>query len=218
MEPRHLINSSESRTLSFEPPDIYLDNHIMDLRFSPVANVLALGQVTGEVRVYSYREKETKQQLHFQYHQESCRQVVFSPDGNMLYTSSSDGSIGVVSNGVLEGRLMKAHPCPINTLMHIENNVVIASGDDDGLIKIWDLRLAGQKKACVMELNEHNGTVMDMKMNDEGNMLLSCANDGHLGVFDLRKGGELYAMSDNFEEDLTALVICKYGKKVLVST
>lgn len=48
-----------------------------------------------------------------------------------------------------------------------------------------------------------------MKMNDEGTMLLSAANDGMLGVFDMRKGS-LYAMSDNFEEDLTALVICKY--------
>jgi hypothetical protein len=48
-------------------------------------------------------------------------------------------------------------------------------------------------------------------------MLLSCSNDGHLGVLDLRKG-ELYAMSDNFEEDLTSMVICKYGKKVLSST
>ena len=44
-------------------------------------------------------------------------------------------------------------------------------------------------------------------------MLLSAACDGHLGVFDLRKP-ELYAMSDNFEEDLTSVVICKYGRKV----
>ncbi len=50
---------------------------------------------------------------------------------------------------------------------------------------------------------------MDMKLNDEGNMLLSACNDGHLGVFDLR-ANKLYAMSDNFEEDLTSLVICKY--------
>jgi hypothetical protein len=49
-------------------------------------------------------------------------------------------------------------------------------------------------------------------------MLLTASNDGHMGVFDLRKGGQLYAMSDNFEEDLTALVVCKYGRKVLVST
>ena len=48
-------------------------------------------------------------------------------------------------------------------------------------------------------------------------MLVSASGDGCLGVFDLRKP-ELYAMSDNFEEDLTAVVLSKYGKKVVVST
>ena len=80
--------------------------------------------------------------LKFKYHTESCRQVVFSPDGNILFTSSSDGSIGVISNGKLEGRITGAHSSPINSLMHVQDNVIIASGDDDGLIKIWDLRQA----------------------------------------------------------------------------
>ena len=156
--------------------------------------------------------------LHFNYHQESCRQVTFSPDGNLIYTSSSDGSIGVISNGKLEGRIEGAHLAPINTLIHIDSNSVIATGDDDGIIKIWDLRAAASSnKGCVMKFEEHDGTIMDLKINEKGNMLLSSCNDGHLGVFDLRKG-DLYAMSDNFEEDLTALVICKYQKKVLVST
>ncbi len=56
-----------------------------------------------------------------------------------------------------------------------------------------------------------------MTVSDDKTMLLSSANDGHLGVFDLRKP-ELYAMSDNFEEDLTSVCILKHGKKVLVST
>ena len=60
-----------------------------------------------------------------------------------------------------------------------------------------------------MQFDEHECTIMDMKMNDENNMLLAASNDGHLGVFDLRMK-KLYAMSDNFEEDLTSLVICKY--------
>ncbi len=67
----------------------------------------------------------------------------FSPDGNILYTGGSDGSIGVISNGALEGKLTNVHNCPINSLIHVENNSVIATGDDDGAIKIWDLRLAG---------------------------------------------------------------------------
>jgi len=126
----------------------------------------------------------------------------------------------VISNGALEGQLLNAHPVPINCVRHIENGVIIATGDDDGLIKIWDLRLAGQnnlKKACVMKFEEHEGTVSDIKFSQPNNMLVTSSNDGYLGVFDLKKG-ELYAMSDNFEEDLTALAICKYGKKVLAST
>lgn len=117
----------------------------------------------------------------------------------------------MISNGKLEGRIAGAHPAPVNSLMHVENNAIIASGDDDGLIKLWDLRAATNKQTGgnIMKFNDHEGTIMDMKMNDEGNMLLAASNDGHLGVFDLRKG-QLYAMSDNFEEDLTSLVICKF--------
>ena len=48
-------------------------------------------------------------------------------------------------------------------------------------------------------------------------MLVSCGCDGMLGVFDLRKN-ELYAMSDNFEEDLTCVLLQKNGRKVLTST
>jgi WD repeat-containing protein 55 len=74
-----------------------------------------------------------------------------------------------------------------------------------------------KNQGCVMKFDEHEGSIMDMKINDAGNMLLSASNDGHLGVFDLRMS-KLYAMSDNFEEDLTSLVITKYQKKVLVAT
>lgn len=76
MESRQLVNTKEvhyKNKLRHEPPDIYLDDHIMDLKFSPVANVLAVGQITGEVRVYAYTEKQQKQVLHFNYHEESCR-------------------------------------------------------------------------------------------------------------------------------------------------
>ena len=147
--------------------------------------------------------------LHLKYHEDSCRRVEFSPDGAILYTVSTDGSIGIVSNGVLEGRLTHAHPAPINSVIHVENGTIIATGDDDGCIKIWDLRKAissGKQSAEVMKFEEHEGTISDMVLNDEKNMLLSSSNDGCLGVFDLRKP-ELYAMSDNFEEDLTAVTL-----------
>ena len=74
----------------FEPPDIFLKDHIMDVKFSPNANVIALGQVTGVVRVYSYNDKETNEQMTFNYHTDSCRAIEFSPDGTLIYTGSKD--------------------------------------------------------------------------------------------------------------------------------
>jgi hypothetical protein len=93
-----------------------------------------------------------------------------------------------------------AHKAPINKILHLENSHVIASGDDDGGVKIWDLRLAQSGKACVMEFKDHEGTVTDMCYNESAKMICCSANDGTLGVFDMRQP-KLYAMSDSFSED-----------------
>ena len=96
------------------------------------------------------------------YHDDSIRRLDFSPDGNMIYTVSSDQSIGIMTAGVLQGKITKAHDVPINSVVHIENGNIIATGDDDGLIRIWDLRIAAEgnlHKSMVMELDEHDGTV-----------------------------------------------------------
>ena len=196
------IVANSSTPLAQEPPDIYLDQHIMDLKFSPVCNMLALSQVTGDLRVYNYAENRMDQVLNLTHHKESVRSIDFSPNGNILYAASKDKSFSVISNGRVEGQLMGAHDEAINKVFHVENDHVIATGDDDGIIKIWDLRQAqnGKQHACVMTLNEHEGSISDFTYHEGAKMLLSVANDGMLGVFDLRKS-KLYAMSDSFEED-----------------
>ena len=78
--------------------------------------------------------------LKLNYHQDSCRCIEFSDDGNILYTGSKDNSLAVVSNGKVEGKIAKAHPEAINSILHLEGGHTIATGDDDGMIKLWDLR------------------------------------------------------------------------------
>lgn len=143
----------------------------MDVKFSPNANVIALGQVTGHVRVYSYTEKETVEQLTFDYHTDSCRAIEFSPDGNLIFTGSKDQSLAVITNGQMQGRIMDAHPSPIHTILHLEDNHIIATGDDDGLIRIWDLRQAssGKKHAIAMEFAEHEGTISKIDYKRDSN-------------------------------------------------
>ena len=152
------------------------------------------------------------------HHKESVRSLDFSPQGNIVYAGSKDGAFSVISNGRLEGMLKGAHDESINKVMHIENEHVIATGDDDGVIKLWDLRMAQEGKAssCAMTFSEHEGSISDFEYQEVGKKLLSVANDGMLGVFDLRKSS-LYAMSDSFEVDLNAVVCAKGDKKVLTA-
>ena len=138
-EAAHLITTHEPRQ---EPPDIYLNEHLMDLQFSPCCNMLALSQVTGHVRVYAYGESHMTQVLDLTQHAESVRSIAFSPHGNILYCASKDKSFSVVSNGRVEGQLEGAHAESINKIAHLEDEVLIATGDDDGAVKIWDLRMA----------------------------------------------------------------------------
>ena len=156
--------------------------------------------------------------LDLTHHKESLRSIDFSPSGNIVYAAGKDQSFSIISNGVVNGQLMDAHDEAINKIFHIENDHVIATGDDDGMIKLWDLRQAqnGKKNACVMSLSEHEGSISEFVYNEEAKMLCSVANDGMLGVWDLRKS-ELYAMSDSFECDQNGLCLMKNGKKVITA-
>ena len=88
--------------------------------------------------------------MYFTHHSESVRSLDYSPKGDILYCASKDQSFSVISNGRVEGILKDAHPEAINKIIHIENENIVATGDDDGLIKLWDLRMANTPKACVM--------------------------------------------------------------------
>jgi len=164
--------------------------------------MLALSQVTGHVRIYAYNEQRMDEVLDFTHHKDSVRSIDFSPSGHIVYAAGKDKSFSIISNGRVEGHLTDAHDESINKICHVENDHVIATGDDDGLIKLWDLRQAqaGKQSSCVMTLNEHEGSISDFVYNADAKKLCSTANDGMLGIWDLRKS-KLYAMSDSFEVD-----------------
>lgn len=219
---------NKNEQLSQEPPDIFLKDQIFDVKFSPTANVIATSQVTGEVRLFTFNEEVNEEALAFSYHQSSCRTLEFSDDGNFIFTGASDNTLGILTNGELLYQVKNAHNAPINFIKYIENNAVIATGDDDGHIKIWDFRISSTKadKLCVAIFEENEDTITDIKLNANKNMLVATSNDGFLGVFDIRRTSSsatgstitplplndpvtkfkpsLYAMSDNMEDELTS--------------
>jgi hypothetical protein len=121
---------------------------------------------------------------------------------------------------------------------------LLATGDDNGGLRIWDERLGGggggggggcgsnkRPKGCVLEWNEHKDYVSGIEYSAYGsaggksggnNTLLTTSADGSLGVYDLRmnKGAvaDTTRTSDHQDDELLSLCVLKSGKKVVCGT
>jgi WD40 repeat protein len=201
-----------------EPPLYRGEEHIFDISFHPTADFIAYCDINGDVKILAYNNEEVAEAASLSYHKGSCRTVLYSPDGRYLFSGSKDKSIGIVdANGKLLQRMKRAHEFPVYTLYSI-NNDLLASGDDEGVIKIWDLRTCQE----VYEVHEQDGSITGMTANAEMNLLCATSTDGNLGVYDLRKPNgskeKLYALSDSTDEDFYSIAIVKDGKKVLCTS
>jgi WD40 repeat protein len=71
--------------------------------------------------------------------------------------------------------MSNAHKTAVSCLCVVDENV-LASGDDDGTVKIWDLRQA----KCVHEMSEHEDYISDIQLAKDEKTLLCSGGDGYL--------------------------------------
>lgn len=121
------------------PEDIRLEAIATSVALHPTRDVLALGDVDGDVYVYSYSctEGGNRELWSSGHHVKSCRQVRFSADGQKLYSVSRDRALHLldVERGRLLSRVRGAHQAPINSLLLLDQNI-LATGDDVGGLKV----------------------------------------------------------------------------------
>lgn len=194
------------------PEDIVLEAPASGLAFHPTRDLLAAGDVDGDVFVFSYscQEGETKELWSSGHHLKACRAVVFSEDGQKLVTVSKDKAIHIldVEQGRLERRISKAHGAPINSLLLVDENV-LATGDDSGGVRLWDQR----KEGPLMDMRQHEEYIADMALDPAKKLLLTASGDGCLGVFNIKRR-RFELLSEPQSGDLTSVTLMKCGKKV----
>nr|XP_034959403.1 WD repeat-containing protein 55 [Zootoca vivipara] len=194
------------------PEDISLEAAANTIAFHPCRDVLAAGDVDGDVYLYSYSclEGGNKELWSSGHHLKSCREVSFSHDGQKLFTVSKDKSIHILS--VEEGRLVtrfsKAHNSALNSLLVIDEHL-FATGDDRGELKVWDLR----KGTSFMEMKQHEEYISGMAVDGNKKLLLTTSGDGTMGVFNIRRR-RFELLSEPQNGDLSAIALMKRGKKV----
>eukprot|EP00551_Chaetoceros_affinis_P010544 CAMPEP_0203667106 /NCGR_PEP_ID=MMETSP0090-20130426/4002_1 /ASSEMBLY_ACC=CAM_ASM_001088 /TAXON_ID=426623 /ORGANISM="Chaetoceros affinis, Strain CCMP159" /LENGTH=496 /DNA_ID=CAMNT_0050531165 /DNA_START=23 /DNA_END=1513 /DNA_ORIENTATION=+ len=154
----------------------------------------------------------------------SCKAVLFDAynNGQNLYTAGNGGTIACLdvdrassyntSDNSILWKEDNASPYGINILHQLPNTCpagpLLVSGDDEGVIRLWDVRLCGGSnstssaigqtktgldnlmqlpKGCVASFHENKDYISGFAVDTNGTTLLSSSADGTLSVIDLRK-------------------------------
>lgn len=147
----------------------------------------------------------------------SCRAVIFDPTGDHLYTASNAGSLAAIdvnrasyhrtSDDSILWKIDNASPYGIHSIHHMQPHAgeCIVTGDDEGVIRIFDVRTCGMNsssnkpvqtfencmslpKGCLASFHENTDIISSFQTDAACNTLLATSSDGVLTIIDLRKG------------------------------
>ncbi|KAK9284466.1 hypothetical protein L1049_023639 [Liquidambar formosana] len=195
--------------------EINLGKLPFDIDFHPSSSLVTAGLITGDLHLYRFAADSTPQRLlEVHAHSESCRAVRFINDGHAILTGSPDFSIlsTDVETGSTIARLENSHGAAINRLVNLTGST-IASGDDEGCIKVWDTR----QRSCCNSFEAHEEYISDMTFSADSMKLLGTSGDGTLSVCNLRRN-KVQTQSEFSEDELLSVVIMKNGRKVICGT
>ncbi|KAG4068305.1 hypothetical protein HA402_007825 [Bradysia odoriphaga] len=205
-----------TKTVRAHPPDIVTDEFIVDLSFHPNEDLLAVGTITGDVIVYKYSNEENQLMNSIEVHAKAVRDIEFNWDGSTLFSVSKDKSIMMsdVTTGKLKRFYDNSHEAPIYK-MHIICENMFATGDDDGTVKVWDLRERDSKP--IFSLKEVDDYISDMLTNEAKKILLTTSGDGLLTAINIG-ARKRYVQSEPYDEELTCMGLFRRESKLVVGS
>lgn len=194
-----------------------MGSQIFDLAFHPTNTTVYTGLLDGHIKAFRYDEQGQYQQtFSLRPSKRSCRCVAANEDGTRLHGAGKAKSIFTIdtATGDISDTRKDAHDSPVNRTKQLLPNM-FCTGDDDGVIKLWDPRQLQEIRRYV----HHFDFISDFLWIGNKRQLISTSGDGTLSVIDVRgKKSEPLAQSEDQEDELLSVVSIKNGSKVVVGT
>ncbi|XP_066157402.1 WD repeat-containing protein 55 homolog [Euwallacea fornicatus] len=198
------------------PPQIICEDFITDLCFHPHHDLLAVASIVGDVVFYKYGNEENVLQSTLELHMKACRDIEFSLDGKLLLSTSKDKSIMIsdFDSCKLLRFYENSHDSPVYCLTVIDENL-FATGDEDGRVKLWDLREKGDKQ--IYQTRKNEDYISDIVCDSAHKYLLCSSGDGSLTTIDLQKRG-IFMQSEELDDELTCLGLFRSETKLIAGS
>lgn len=196
------------------PPDLEADSGIVDVCFHPTHEIIAAATMDGEVIMYRYNKESVEEVSRLSHHKKACRAVSYNDEGTLLFTISKDKSLGVIDtqNSALKHHIKDAHESAIFSFCPIDD-YLCATGDDDGVVKIWDFR----KRKSIFEFKCGEQTITSLLCDERKRTLVASVSDGSIAGINIR-GKKLELQSEMYESELTSLCLVRGGSRLVVGS
>ncbi|KAJ3508798.1 hypothetical protein NMY22_g16498 [Coprinellus aureogranulatus] len=203
-------------SLNSPMPEISVGSQVFDVVFHPNRPTVYTGLLTGHIKSFSYNAQGSPSQVFsLRPSKRSCRGLSLNEDGSKLYAVGKAKALNIIDTATqsIDTR-SGAHDAPINRVKSLMPWMV-ATGDDDGTVKLWDPR----QREVAKTYTQHFDYISDFLWLPDKKQLVSTSGDGTLSVMDIRsKKPEPIAHSEDQEDELLSVVAIKGSTKILVGT
>ena len=129
-------------------------------------------------------------------HEDSVNSIVFSPEGRMIASGSSDNTIRLwdAATGQIKN-ILTDHRDSVYSVSFTPDSSTLFSGSADKTIRVWDVASGLQKQV----LTEHEASIYSVAFSPDGSTLMSGSDDNAIYFWDVGTGQRLETLKEHVE-------------------
>ncbi|XP_055338335.1 katanin p80 WD40 repeat-containing subunit B1-like [Paramacrobiotus metropolitanus] len=136
-------------------------------------NFIVSGSTDLQVKIWDLRQKACV--ISFKQHQDSIKDVLFSPHGKWITSAGIDGTVQVYQwqAGKLLKEFVHSRSSPVYSLAFHPNDLLLASAGQDGVVKFWDL----ETFEAISQTDKETSAIRCIRFQRDGSSLLAGCDD-----------------------------------------